>query len=131
MKINLKRTLPLVLFLFLHSCKARPCNDLKKPSPSTQIAAAQNIAPPTSIRPESAAEMLIWKGKIATFGIRWTTQDLYMDSPAGTERLWRSFVERGFEDFKVASLKTGSHRNQALENCTYERRLTVLSVVST
>ena len=131
MKFILKRTLPLVIFLFLHSCKVRPCNDLKKPSTSTQIAGVQNIAPPTSIRPESAAETLIWKGKIATFRIRWTTQDLYVDSSAGTERLWRPFIERGFEDFKVVSLKTRSHRSQALENCTYERHLTVLSVVST
>lgn len=75
--------------------------------------------------------MLIWKGKMESYELRWTTQDLYVESPAGTEGLWRSFIERGFEDFQNASLKTRARGTQNIESCTYERRLTLLSVVST
>ncbi|HEY3026215.1 MAG TPA: hypothetical protein VGJ55_08710 [Pyrinomonadaceae bacterium] len=62
------------------------------------------------------------------YKIRWTTHDLYVESALGTDRIWASFVEEGFQDF-TASYIHAKRPNRKIEDCTYERRLTLLSVV--
>src|SRR5438128_2221572 len=51
-----------------------------------------------AIRPKAKVEELIWSGESSGHKIRWTSQDLYLDSINEVQRLWSPFVEDGFKD---------------------------------
>jgi hypothetical protein len=81
-----------------------------------------------AIRPKGKVEELIWSGESSGYKIRWTSQDLYLDSTNQGRRLWSPFVEEGFKDFSALYTKVPG---RIIEDCTYERDLALVSVVGT
>jgi len=72
---------------------------------------------------QNLPEVLIWAGMSQHYNVRWTTRDLYVEPEIG--RLWAPLVSRGYDDFLNLQAKFSRADNQ----CTYDRYLSLLSVV--
>jgi hypothetical protein len=129
---TLLRTSPLVICIVLLACKGSTLSNTgTTTSGSMTKSQVQQSTPDRRIGPGSSAEELIWAGETAGYKIRWTTRDLYVESGIRTERIWSPFVEKGFEDFIATYTSNAKRPGRKIEDCTYDRRLTVLSVVGT
>lgn len=80
---------------------------------------------------QSITGRLIWSGQSGGFRIWWTTDDLFVLSARGIERIWRPLAERGRGDFAEEMRRNDQAGEKAPDNCGYQRDFKLLSVVGT
>ncbi|HZS05294.1 MAG TPA: hypothetical protein VFD58_10710 [Blastocatellia bacterium] len=75
---------------------------------------------------------LIWSGESAGYSLRWTTADLYVQSQAGTEKIFGPIAKKAFEeDAGDATGNSQSGGKQEQADCDLRRDFTLLSAVGT
>lgn len=107
------------------------------PQISSSVASPQPLAANRSAFESNATEHLIWSEERSSIIIRWTTNDLYVQSASGTERIFAPLAEREFRDFAAdliadaRSLSLQSGQEVPMMQCDYRLTFKLLSVVGT
>jgi len=80
---------------------------------------------------QSVTGRTIWSGINGGLDIRWTTDDLFVQSGNGYERIWAPLAKKGFEEFAADVARTNSAEGGTANNCDYKRDFQILSIVGT
>lgn len=78
-----------------------------------------------------APEIIIWTGASGSFGIRWTTSELYVSSPAKTANLFEPIVKKQFTDFAELPSAVREDLEPDADKCEYLRFFNVVAIVGT
>jgi hypothetical protein len=113
--------------LAAHGCDLRSQQNPTQITPQTPTAAIPTQS--SQAQTQNVSGRAIWNGMSDGFGIRWTKDDLFVQSASGLERIWAPLAKRGFDEFAADMNRVGQTEGGRTNNCDYQRDFEVLSIV--